>query len=179
MSGEIEPCTTYTADGVSALLGVALLVALGVIVWLLTRQAAYRATHKWSDADLTAARHESVNRSRSVVSGRVQEHMAPLCPEFFQQFNPTDARFLGTPIDFIVFDGLDEGEVQQVCFVEVKTSRSGLSSRERRVREAIEAGRVTFQVMRFPGATAQPVILEDDATKGRLKAPRAPRALQP
>ena len=163
----------------SALLVVALLVAVGVIAWLLIRHAAYRATHKWSDADLKAARHESVNRSRSVVSGRVQEHMAPLCPEFFEQFNPKDARFLGTPIDFVVFDGLDEGEVRQVCFVEVKTGRSGLSSRERHVREAIEAGNVSFQVMRLPGAAAQPLLSDDDAIEGRREAPGTPRALQP
>jgi predicted Holliday junction resolvase-like endonuclease len=164
---------------VSALLVVALLVALGVIAWLLLRQATYRATYKWSDADLTAARHESVNRSRSVVSGRVQEHIAPICPEFLEQFNPKDARFLGTPIDFVVFDGLDEGEVRQVCFVEVKTGRSKLSSRERHVREAVEAGKVSFQVMRLPGVASQPVFAEDAATEGRLEAPGAPRALQP
>jgi predicted Holliday junction resolvase-like endonuclease len=179
MSGEIQARAAYNADAVSALLVVALLVALGVIVWLLIRHAVYRATHKWSDADLKAARHESVNRSRSVVSGRVQEHMAPLCPEFFEQFNPKDARFLGTPIDFVVFDGLDEGDVRQVCFVEVKTGRSGLSSRERHVREAVEAGKVSFQVMRLPGAAPQLVLPNDGATEERLDAPRASRALQP
>jgi len=34
--------------------------------------------------------------------------------------NPKDARFLGTPLDFIVFDGLDEGEVRRIVFVEVR-----------------------------------------------------------
>ena len=37
----------------------------------------------------------------------------PLFPAFRNQFNPKDARFLGTPLDFIVFDGLDEGEVRK------------------------------------------------------------------
>jgi predicted Holliday junction resolvase-like endonuclease len=80
----------------------------------------------------------------------VQEHLAPLFPEFLNQFNPKDTRFLGTPLDFIVFDGLDEGEVRRVVFVEVKTGKAGLLSRERRCRDAIEAGRVEYQLLRLP-----------------------------
>ena len=74
---------------------------------------------------------KTIDKSRSVVSGKVQEHLAPLFPEFLNQFNPKDTRFLGTPLDFIVFDGLDEGEVRKVVFVEVKTGKAGLLSRER------------------------------------------------
>jgi predicted Holliday junction resolvase-like endonuclease len=163
---------------VDALLVIALLLAVVVIAWLLQRHASYRAVHKWTDADLDEARHDSVTRSRSVVSGQVQEHMAPLCPDFFEQFNPKDARFLGTPIDFVVFDGLDEGEVRQICFVEVKKGRAGLSSRERCVRHAVETGKVSFQVMRFPASVLAPLRSgrRDEAT---LDAPEAPPALQP
>ena len=60
---------------------------------------------------------------RAGILFEVQEHLAPLFPAFLSQFNPKDARFLGTPLDFIVFDGLDEGEVRRVVFVEVKTGR--------------------------------------------------------
>ena len=93
--------------------------------------------------------------SRHVTLGKAQEHLAPLFPEFLQQFNPSDARFLGSPLDFIVFDGLCEGddtEVRQVVFVEVKTGRASLSRRERRVRDAIEAGRVSYQLPGLPGS---------------------------
>jgi len=90
-----------------------------------------------------------------LVAGKVQEYLAPLFPEFISQFNPKDARFLGTPLDFIVFDGLDEGgEVKRVVFVEIKTGRAGLVSRERRCRDAIEAGRVEYQLLRLPGEDA-------------------------
>lgn len=160
----------------TGLLVLALMVALGVIFWMLARQATYRARHKWTDADLNAARHDSVNRSRSVVSGKVQEHLAPLCPEFLEKFNPKDARFLGTPIDFVVFDGLDEGYVRNVCFVEVKTGRARVSSRERYVRAAVEAGKVSFQVMRLESAGAALPEASNDGVE--LPAPEAPPALQ-
>jgi hypothetical protein len=130
--------------GMAALV-VALVVTLLIIVWLVASRVSYQAHHKYTDADLKGAREDSVSRSRSVVSGKVQEHLAPLFPEFISQFNPRDAIFLGTPLDFVVFDGLNDGddtEVRRVVFVEVKTGKASLIKRERRVRDAIQAGRV-------------------------------------
>ena len=134
-----------------AALVVALLASLVAVVWLY----AYKLRHPHTKDDLVKARRDSIDRSRSVVSGKVQEHLAPLFPEFISQFNPKDARFLGTPLDFIVFDGLDEGEVRRVVFVEIKTGRASLLSRERRCRDAIEAGRVEYQLLRLPADVIQ------------------------
>jgi predicted Holliday junction resolvase-like endonuclease len=136
-----------------AALVVALVVTLLIIVWLVASRVSYQAHHKYTEADLKVAREDSVSRSRSVVSGRVQEHLAPLFPEFISQFNPRDAIFLGTPLDFVVFDGLNDGddtEVRRVVFVEVKTGKASLNKRERRVRDAIQAGRVEYQLLRLP-----------------------------
>ncbi len=83
-----------------------------------------------------------------MVAGKATEHLAPLLPGF--EFDPRDARFLGSPIDFIVFDGLSEGEVQEIVFVEIKTGPSAaLSTRERLVREAVDSGRVRFLEVRI------------------------------
>src|SRR3990172_6426268 len=79
-------------------------------------------------------REDALWRSHSVVAGKATEHLAPLLPGF--EFDPRDARFLGSPIDSIVFDGLSEGEVHEIVFVEIKTGPSAaLPTRERRVRE--------------------------------------------
>ena len=134
-----------------AVLVFALLGSLAAVAWLY----AYKLRHPHTKDDLVKARRDSIDRSRSVVSGKVQEHLAPLFPAFLDQFNPKDARFLGTPLDFIVFDGLDEGEVRRVVFVEVKTGRANLLSRERRCRDAIEAGRVEYQLLRLPADVIQ------------------------
>lgn len=73
--------------------------------WKVTSEAAFRA--------------DAIQRSRSVIVGKVTEHIVPYLPEF--NYNPKDARFIGSPVDFVVFDRLDEGAVQQVVFIEVKT----------------------------------------------------------
>lgn len=140
-----------------ALVAFALIMALVVIVWLVARSASYRARYRYTKADLDDARKDSVTRSRSAVSGKVHEQLAPLFPEFLSQFNPRDARFIGTPLDFIVFDGLadDDGDVRRVVFVEVKTGKSALTKRERRVRDAVTARRVEYQLLRLPSEAGE------------------------
>lgn len=67
--------------------------------------------------------------------GKMTEHMVPYLPGF--KFNPSDARFIGSPIDFVVFDGIGDDQVRKIVFVEIKTGASNLSTRERSVRNAI------------------------------------------
>src|SRR5215210_3239779 len=100
----------------------ALLLALALRVGALSSSggcSSERARHPFTSDDLAKARKDSILRSLSVVSGKVGEQLAPLFPEFLENFNPKDARFLGSPIDFIVFDGLDGGEVRKVVLIEV------------------------------------------------------------
>ncbi|WP_346765237.1 Holliday junction resolvase-like protein [Thermococcus sp. 18S1] len=64
-------------------------------------------------------RQDAVSKSRAVIMGQVAEHFIPYLPGF--RYNPKDAKFLGKPIDFIVFDGMSEGNLRKIVFIEVKT----------------------------------------------------------
>ena len=98
---------------------------------------------RWRHRTETDIRADAVKRSRAVVTGKVTEHLVPYLGEF--PFNPMDVRFLGTPVDLVVFDGLSEGSLQEVVFVEIKSGPSAsLSTRERRIRDAILNGRVRW-----------------------------------
>jgi predicted Holliday junction resolvase-like endonuclease len=81
-----------------------------------------------------------------VISGKVYEQLLPYLPDF--PYNPKDVRFLGSPVDLVVFDGLDRGLVERVVFIEVKTGQSNLTRRERQVRDAVKAGRVDWLELR-------------------------------
>jgi predicted Holliday junction resolvase-like endonuclease len=95
----------------------------------------------------TRIRREALASSRRVLYGQAAEQLAPLVDGF--AFLPQESRFLGHPVDYVVFEGLGgDGDVS-VVFVEVKTGGARLSRRERRVREAIEAGRVRFETLRM------------------------------
>ncbi len=48
-------------------------------------------------------RTATVNQSRAVLKGKMAEQVAPLLPGF--AYWPADARFLGDPVDYVIFDG--------------------------------------------------------------------------
>ena len=97
-------------------------------------------------------RAEGVLQSRAIVRGQIYEQLVPYLPGF--HFNPKDAQFLGRPVDFVVFDGLDEGELRRIVFVEVKTGGAKLTTRERLVRNAIREGNVEWAEIRADGHLA-------------------------
>jgi predicted Holliday junction resolvase-like endonuclease len=127
----------------------ALIVAVALLVLVAVKYAAYRARYRFDSDDLDAARADAVKRSRAVRGGQASEQMAPLLGEFAERFDPADARFLGGPVDYVVFDGLGEGRVRSVVLVEVKTGGSRLSANEVRVRDAVDEGRVGYEVLRL------------------------------
>lgn len=120
-----------------------LILALGVLLGLLAG-AIWMLV--WRMRYTRLIRRDAVQRSVAVTTGKVVEQFVPYLPAF--PFNPRDARFLGSPIDLVVFDGLTEGEVRRVVFVEVKTGTSDLSTRERLVRDAVLAGHVEWVELR-------------------------------
>jgi len=104
---------------------------------------------RWRFESEAIIRADAIRRSSAVVSGKVSEHLAPYMPDF--PYSPKDARFLGTPIDFLVFDGMSDDDIREVVFLEIKTGGSNLTSRERRVRDAVLAGRVSWKEFRVGG----------------------------
>jgi predicted Holliday junction resolvase-like endonuclease len=100
----------------------------------------------WKLEEEKKIRQDAVKKSEAVTRGKVTEHLIPYFPDF--EYNPKDARFLGTPVDFIIFDGLSEGEMNKVVFVEVKSGKTGiLSKREKLVRECVDKGKVSYEII--------------------------------
>ena len=73
------------------------------------------------------------------------ESLAPLAADFPVDVDKPDTSmvFLGQPIDYIHFDPEDG-----ITFIEVKTGRSGLSARQRRLRDLVEDGQVSWHTHR-------------------------------
>ena len=78
-----------------------------------------------------------------MLGGLVSEQIATLLPGF--PFDPGDCRFIGKPVDFIVFKGMNEQSISEVIFLEIKSGKSKtLNQQEKRLRDAIQAGRVRW-----------------------------------
>lgn len=91
------------------------------------------------------ARTDAVRKSRASIEGQVIEQIVPYFKEW--HYAPSDARFLGSPLDFIVFDGLSTGKVDKVVFVEIKSRNSKITPRQRSVKKAINEGKVSYELI--------------------------------
>ena len=103
---------------------------------------------------LAEAKKRSVNTSRAVLKGKMAEQLAPIMPEF--QYLPSDAKFLGDPIDYVVFDGYsafrdDEGAAEdiEIVLIDIKSGGARLTKGQQAIAQAIRKGRVRFETIRI------------------------------
>jgi predicted Holliday junction resolvase-like endonuclease len=97
---------------------------------------------RWQVA-VEEARKTAVSQSRAVLGGKFTEQMVPYFPDF--RYDPTEVRFIGTPIDMIVFPGLARGDPEEIVILEVKTGRSAqLTPQQRKIRQLVEEGMVRW-----------------------------------
>ena len=89
---------------------------------------------------------QSITQSRAVLGGLFTEQMVPYLPEF--KYDPTEARFIGSPIDLVVFPGLASGDPKEIVIVEVKSGKNcQLTHAQKRIRELIEEGMVRWELI--------------------------------
>jgi len=89
------------------------------------------------------ARDDALSRSRAVIKGQISENLAPFMKEFSSKYQASNARFLGNPIDYIVFSD------DEVVIVEIKSGSSRLNEKQRRIRDLIDSGKFRFEVIRL------------------------------
>ena len=116
-------------------------------------QEAANQLEYWKYESETTIRSDAIQRSQSVILGKVTEHLLPYMPDF--PFNPRDVKFMGSPVDLIVFDGMSEGDIKQIVLIEIKTGQSAsLTTRERQIRNVITNKKIAWSEMRINRASA-------------------------
>lgn len=92
-------------------------------------------------------RSEAVRGSRGAITGEIYEKILPSLPNF--PYAPKDMVFVGKGVDYIIFDGLNEGNLREVIFLELKSGKSRLNANEKKIQSALAARRVRFAEMRI------------------------------
>ena len=143
------------------LIGACIGVALATLILSNTRNGRIRAEYEKYIAELelehqqalAQAQKRSVNTSRAVLKGKMAEQLAPMLPEF--QYLPSDAKFLGDPVDYIVFDGytdLRDGDGSpediEVVLIDIKSGNARLTKGQQAIAEAVKKGRIRFETIR-------------------------------
>ena len=81
-----------------------------------------------------------------MLGGRISGQMAPLLPEF--PFSSADSRFIGNPIDFVVFYGYTHGKDEKGDSINVVIKGKGrLNQEETMIKRAVEEGRVSWRTI--------------------------------
>ena len=98
-------------------------------------------------------REDAIKRSASVRVGKEMERLVPFFSEF--RYNPRDIRWLGDPVDFVIFKGYSEAKdvgdlskLNEIVICEIKTGKSRTSKYERRIKELIEEKRIKWDEFR-------------------------------
>ncbi len=110
---------------------------------------------KYWEKNLKLHRKDAIMKSRAVLSGHFSEQLAPFLPDF--PFKPNEVRFIGKPVDFIAFKGMDGKHIEEVSFIEVKSGKSKLNATEKSLKEAVQKGKVKWEEYRVP----------EEVTKGK------------
>lgn len=123
------------------------LVGIFIAYYIGFKSGSFKRDKFW-EAEIPLHRKDAILRSRAVLGGQFSEQLAPFLPGF--NYSPTECRFIGKPIDFMVFKGMDGKEIEEVVFVEVKSSGSKLSGQEKMLRDAIKNKKVRWEEYRVP-----------------------------
>ena len=98
---------------------------------------------EWEGGHLEEIVKKRLRQSRAVIGGQVSEQIAPLLPGF--PFDPGDCRFVGKPVDFIIFNGMNEKNISEVIFLEVKSGSSrNLNEQEKKLRDVIQNRKIRW-----------------------------------
>lgn len=144
------------------LIGACIGVVLTTLILSQTRNGKIKAEYECYIAELQLehqqalinAQKRSVNTSRAVLKGKMAEQFAPILPEF--QYLPSDAKFLGDPVDYVVFDGYTDlrdgqGKVDdiEIVLIDIKSGGARLTKGQQAIAQAIQQGRIRFETIRI------------------------------
>ena len=78
--------------------------------------------------------------------GKIVEGLIPVMKGFGYEME--DCRFLANPIDYIIFEGMSQGSVDHITFMDIKAGKSAdLDTHQRKIRDAIKNNDVKFEVL--------------------------------
>ena len=72
--------------------------------------------------------------------------MAPILPGF--DYEPSDARFIGSPVDYIIFEGHSNENPRSITLADIKSGESAkLTPKQRKIKKIVEEGKVNWKTI--------------------------------
>ena len=110
--------------------------------------------NEWVKTKEKEVREDAIKRSSSIRVGKAIERLIPFTSEF--PYDPRDVRWLGDPIDLVIFDGYGESrdtddpdKLNKIVICEVKSGKSRKGKYEKQIKELIEDKKVEWNEFRI------------------------------
>jgi predicted Holliday junction resolvase-like endonuclease len=93
--------------------------------------------------------------SAHTTKGQILEKWCPFLehPEIDPDWEAKNWSFMGNPIDYIIFDWRNDKTINmadgKVIMLDVKSGKSQLTTKQRRIRDLIQAGKVEWRTIRL------------------------------
>ena len=113
---------------------------LGFLIWVFLMKIFSLHEHR-------GIRTKAVQWSRNSIFGEVYEKILPALPSF--PYSPKDMVFIGKGCDYIIFDGLSEGNLREIIFLELKSGNAVLNKNEKAIQQMVERRHVRFSEYRI------------------------------
>jgi predicted Holliday junction resolvase-like endonuclease len=121
----------------------AIVISSLIILYLLWNIIKMKLEQK---AAIKDARKDTAARQRSIIKGDISEIIAPWSIKAVNSVK--ELNFMGSPIDFVGFKGLDGEDEIEIKFIEIKSGKSRLNKNQRRIRDAVAAKRIEWVEVR-------------------------------
>ncbi len=126
-----------------------LVIVLFIAVTFLTIKYVYlkssfeQRIKEWLQKEEDRIRKDAIERSARTLSGKTLEKLIPFLDKF--PYDAHDLRWLGDPVDFIIFDGYSsEKSPKQIVFCEVKSGKSNLNKTQNEIKELVDKKKVKW-----------------------------------
>ncbi|MBI2583912.1 MAG: Holliday junction resolvase [Candidatus Aenigmarchaeota archaeon] len=97
-------------------------------------------------------RTDAAARSGRVLSGKTLEKLVPFLDKF--PYDPHDVRWIGDPVDLVIFDGNSAGKINKIVFCEVKSGSSHLTKNQNEIKKAVLDKKVGWSEFRTHDETS-------------------------
>ena len=86
---------------------------------------------------------KKIRISARIISGKTIEKLLPFFKNF--KYDSHDMRFIGEPIDYIVFDGYSKKNLRQIVFLEVKSGKGKLTKEQNELKKIIKKKKIKWE----------------------------------
>lgn len=93
-------------------------------------------------SQIKSHRQDAIKRSKASILWELYEKITPFLQDF--AYSPKDMVFVWKWFDYLVLDGLNEGDLREIIFLEIKYWSSSLNKNEKMIRQVVGSKNVKY-----------------------------------